>query len=532
MRTRTLAIAGAVLLLAGLALVVGLRWLVASDAVRRAIERQATAAVGQPVRIGSFGASFAPRVGVRMRQVRVGDPVAVTLDDVRIATGLMPLLRRHVTDAEIIVSNSRVSLPLPFRWPATGATASPPPDARREDGSGAAAGRSAIAAGGSGFVIESIGRIVLRDVQVVTSRATLSLDLESALHGDRLEVRRLIARSEGTQLAVTGDVTSLSKGEGAFTARADHLDLDALLSTLTSLTAATSGDSGVEPGHRTAPPRRAFDYRIDLQARSGQALGVTFRELDTTVRVRPSGARLDPLQVQLFGGEVGGQLMVDAGPAVRAGLQGRTRGLDLPQVLAFAGASPVITGRLASALSLQVDASRPEDLFRSARGTIDLDLTDGVVPGLAVVREVVLAFGRPAGEAPPGNGEAFSRIAGRFTLAGGVLRSDAVVFASRDLDMRGKCSVNLVTGALTVDADLVLSPELSRQAGRDLVRLAREGDRVVLPAKVWGTLAEPKVFVDVEAALARAAKNLATDAAKRTIRSAAEELLRRVKPPR
>ena len=43
----------------------------------------------------------------------------------------------------------------------------------------------------------------------------------------------------------------------------------------------------------------------------------------------------------------------------------------------------------------------------------------------------------------------------------------------------------------------MLSRELSAQAGRDLYRLAREGDRIVLPARIGGTVASPTVFVDV-----------------------------------
>jgi hypothetical protein len=58
-----------------------------------------------------------------------------------------------------------------------------------------------------------------------------------------------------------------------------------------------------------------------------------------------------------------------------------------------------------------------------------------------------------------------------------------------------------------VRANLTLPEALTAQAGRDLVRYAREGSRVVLPATVTGPLASPSVAIDVEAAARRALRN-------------------------
>jgi hypothetical protein len=71
--------------------------------------------------------------------------------------------------------------------------------------------------------------------------------------------------------------------------------------------------------------------------------------------------------------------------------------------------------------------------------------------------------------------------------------------------------MSLATQAIAFRTNLVLSRELSAQAGRDLYRLAREGDRVVLPATIGGTTTAPTVFIDVQAALQRALRNKAQD---------------------
>ena len=49
--------------------------------------------------------------------------------------------------------------------------------------------------------------------------------------------------------------------------------------------------------------------------------------------------------------------------------------------------------------------------------------------------------------------------------------------------------------------------ELSAQAGTDLYRYTREGNRVVLPASIGGTLAMPRLTIDAGAAVKRGLRN-------------------------
>ena len=80
--------------------------------------------------------------------------------------------------------------------------------------------------------------------------------------------------------------------------------------------------------------------------------------------------------------------------------------------------------------------------------------------------------------------------------------------ASRDLDVRGRGALRVAGAVVDVKADLVLSDQLSAQAGRDLYKYARDGNRVVVPAIVSGPLAAPSVSLDVGAAANRAFRNV------------------------
>jgi hypothetical protein len=54
---------------------------------------------------------------------------------------------------------------------------------------------------------------------------------------------------------------------------------------------------------------------------------------------------------------------------------------------------------------------------------------------------------------------------------------------------------------------VILSRDLTAQAGSDLRRYAQQDGRVIVPATVGGTLEHPSVFIDVTAAAKRAFEN-------------------------
>jgi hypothetical protein len=140
-----------------------------------------------------------------------------------------------------------------------------------------------------------------------------------------------------------------------------------------------------------------------------------------------------------------------------------------------------------------------------------------------MVRTVVLAFGKPSGAPPEGSGSAFSRIGGRFTLRGGELASETLAMTSRDFDLAGRGTLQLMSGAVTARVNVVLSEELTSQAGTDLRRYAQEDGRVILPATISGTLQRPSVSVDIAAATRRALGN----ELKRRTKSLLEDLFRK-----
>jgi hypothetical protein len=91
--------------------------------------------------------------------------------------------------------------------------------------------------------------------------------------------------------------------------------------------------------------------------------------------------------------------------------------------------------------------------------------------------------------------------------------------------MGGRASLAVPNGAVDAHVDVVLSRELTAQAGTDLRRYAASDGRVIVPAQISGTLNQPTVTVDVAAAMRRALEN----ELKRRTRGWLDDLIKRKK---
>jgi hypothetical protein len=493
-------------LIAGLALLVLLiggyyllQRLLVSDAMRAELERQLSEYLQQPVTIKSARAAVYPRVSIALGDVAIGKGPAIALSDVRVVTGLRPLLSRRVEHAEVRLAGGRISLPLPFTLtPEAGPAVSQPVPA---------------------LALESIDAITLRDLTLVSGGQEWQVDADCAVTGDRLEVTSLTASGPTTKLRATGVLASISRLQGEFTAEAEPLGVDELL-------AFGSGLSTTAAGAAPSAAPTPMKLKITVTAPTGRMAGYDFRGLSTAASVSAAGLSLAPLKVSSLGGTFAGRLEVStarATPAMK--LDGQIEGLDVPTVLQAAGSQGGVTGTLGGTVALSAAGTETQALLRSARGSVVATIVNGTMPGLDLVRPIVLAFGKPSGAPPAGSGSTFTRLGGHFALADGALTSDDLAMTSRDFDLAGRGSVHLASGALTARVDVVLSKELTSQAGVDLRRYAQEDGRVIVPATLGGTLQQPAVSLDVAAAARRAL----TNELQRRTRSLIDDLFKRKK---
>ncbi len=490
---KLLVAAALLVILAGLTLAIVVRQMLSPERVRAAVEAQTASAIGLPVKIGSASVQVWPRAGVTITDMTVGEPAQLSLASAQMSTSLRALLSRRIEDAEITVEDSRLDLMKLLG--ALGGLAG-----------GAPAPRTQLPSEAPALTIVSVRAIGLRNVDLVVGDRHANVTLESSLRGDRLDIRRLSAKTAETTLEASGAVVSILRRYVRLKIEADPLDLDGLMQLAGAFSKGAAAGPASSPTGAAPPP---LDLEADVLAKRGRAAGLTFTDLQAVIAVTPTGVTMRPLKLNALEGRFEGVVSValtQDQPALA--LSGEVSAVNLQQLAAFASGEPSsITGTLAAKLTLNGRGLDPDTAIKTASGTADVQLLNGRLPGLHLVRPAVLAFGRPQGAPPEGSGEAFERITATIAVDRGQLRTNNLAFISRDVDMAGRGTLTVAGGGLDVKADLKLSEELSAQAGRDLVRYAHEGNRVLLPATVSGTVESPFVFIDTKQAVGRALKN-------------------------
>lgn len=193
------------------------------------------------------------------------------------------------------------------------------------------------------------------------------------------------------------------------------------------------------------------------------------------------------------------------------------RGVDARALLAaLGGGSAVLEGPL----SLDADLAGPlgAQAAEALAGAISLAVGPGRIPDLSPLGatidlldrypEVGRALNRKKTERrlAPFLGDRFESIDGRFAVADGRARTDALVlrYPGYRLELRG--SVGLADRALDAKGRLVLDPALEAAlAGEDAGGASGGPVRVIEIARVGGTVERPKLQIDQAGAIAFAA---------------------------
>ena len=459
-------------------------WFLSGDGIRLALEQQASAWLGQPVRIASATGQVFPRLGVQLRDVRIGEPAQITLSDVEVSTSLRALFSRRIEDADVIISESQIGLPLPI-------------GAQQPDGGGTA--DAPAAAGAPPVELVSVRTISLRDVAIMSRGREIVVSADGTLAGSELQLTRFDAESGQTRLSASGTMTLGPRLEARIDASANRLDLDELFALAAAfLPDDTSG--GQKSGRATS------HVVAHLTADAASVASVQATKLSTDMTLDGERVTLQPLTFEFFGGTYEGALQATLGNSLDMRLTSKITGVDVAQLAAFGGSPDTITGRLSGNGTFVGRGADFDALLGAARGDASASIVDGSIKRLNLIRTVVLFFGRPEPAAPPG-ADAFDRLDAKFSLAQRVVNASQFSLRSPDADIDGQGTLALTSKALAGNAELRLSEALSKQAGTDLVRFTREGNRVLLPARISGTLEGPRITIDAAAAARRGIRN-------------------------
>lgn len=504
---RFLIIIGVLVVLVAITLAVLARSVLTGENVRSAVAAQVSAAIGQPVAIGGLGASIYPRVTMDLSDVRIGEPARIAIDSMHFGTGLRGLISRRIENATVRVAGAHITLPLPDLTPAG------PSDA---DSSGSLP-----------VEIVSVDEIVFDDVEITSGERTVRGDMVLAREGDGFRVRRMTLAADGTEVAITGMLSSLAPVEGELEATADSLDFDTLMAFLSDFTASAAPASGSTSASAAGAADLYGRLTVDLNVGRARTGGLELADLRGRAIVTPTAASFDPLAFGIFGGRYKGTMQLALQGTPRFTWKAEVEGVDAAQLMAFAGSPDTVTGTLAGTVSLEGQGLHMEQALRTARGTAAVRITDGTIAGLSLVRTIVVAgSGRGGMEASARRAtdrpdtpesEAFSRLGATWRIDRGVMATDDLTMSSPDVDLQAAGTVRLVDMTTQFAGKVQLSDALSKEAGTDLYRYAQEGGRVTLPVTVTGPIRNLAVSIDVADAARRAIRNRAVEETKKAI---------------
>ncbi len=520
---RLLAALFVVILLAGVVLAIWARAVFTKDTVREALAAQLSSALGQPVSVATISAKIYPRVTVTLGGVAIGQPAGVQIDTLDVGTDFRALLSRRIEHATVRVEGAKIQLPLIPLGHATSTS-------------------NAQSSSSTELPVElvSIDEVVLSDVELISAGRTLRGDIEVIPDSVRsFEVKRMSLAADDASIEAKGRITDLRGPAGELTLSAGQLNLDRLLAFFSDFTGgATSGSSrGTSGGWKP-------DLNVSIQAARAQFAGITLDALKGHVHVTESGVMLKPLAFGLFAGKYDGAIAYDAraGRTPSFSISGAMSGIDFPAVTRFAGSqSDPITGRLSAKFELTGSGADAATAMRGMRGPARVQIENGIVRNLGLVRAVVVATsmrgasatiagaGAAASAEAQSRDEPFKRLGATIAVAGQTATTSDLTLEGQDVSMAAQGSFAMNGRQVRLGGRVQLSDALTARAGTDLVRFTREGGRVTLPVTVTGPAEALSVQIDAAQLLQRAIRNAAEDQIKKTITKGLEGLFKKPK---
>lgn len=480
------------------------------DTVRTALADQLSKALGQPVKVGSIAATIFPRVTVNLGQVMIGEPARIRVDTLHVGTDFAALLSRRIEHARLELSGAHVELPLPAFTIGSGSTSGSPSKPPVE--------------------IVSIDEVVLRDVEIISGQRTLTGDVEVVPDGKGVTLRRVALVADKAAIGITGRISDLSGPVGNVAIKAGALNVDRLLAFANDFATGAGMRAAATPRSPSGPATNSkaaaagvppMDIAVSLDAERATMGALALEKLAGTARITDDGMALEPIGFGVFGGRYDGSLVFSLGAVPNFRLNAALAGVDMAAATAFVGRPGSITGRLSGKLNLAGRGMDTVSVMNTARGTARVDIVDGVIKNVGLIRSVVVATSGRADSAGATGGardEPFTKLGATLTIAGGSASTDDLRFESKDLLLAAAGTVRPDGGAINLRGQVQLSDELSRQAGRDLVRYTQEEGRVTLPATITGSAEAPVVRIDVAGVAKRALTNRATEEARKALK--------------
>ncbi len=255
---------------------------------------------------------------------------------------------------------------------------------------------------------------------------------------------------------------------------------------------------------------RSLNVRGGLTVEEAWLSGMKFENAQLGLNAANGRLRLHPLSAELFNGRYEGDVQINAaGASPVLSVNESVNGVDLGALAKAMFDRKSITGSINGSFQL---TGRGDDLTaiqRSLSGNMSMELLDGAWEGTDVWYELrrarALFKKEPAPEPELPARTKFSNVKATGPVKDGVFRNDDLFAELPFMQLTGSGSVDLAAAKIDyrMTARILERPEFAQGASETELE---EFTEAVIPLKITGPLADPKISPDIEKMLKQEAK--------------------------
>ncbi|MCK8516699.1 AsmA family protein [Methylonatrum kenyense] len=324
--------------------------------------------------------------------------------------------------------------------------------------------------------------------------------------GDSAEVQDLVLELDETSLQGSVSVRELDDPMIGFQLRGNRFNADRYLPPDSDEEPADNGtrngDNGeVEPVELPMEMLRAL--RLDGSFRLDQFIinDLTFSDVNFTVEADGGRIRVHPIGARLYGGEYSGDIRIDAtGDEAEISVNERIRDVQVRELVQRVMERDFLEGVGSFSIEGTTRGLKVDDLVTGLSGESEFDFRDGAVIGFNLAQMVRNATARLRGESTSDDVPQqtdFSELSGRLLFDEGRINNERLNASSPLFRVEGGGIADLNEESIDYNLVVNLVGTLTGQGGQSLDELRR----LPIPLRISGSLADPSIRLDLQAAL-------------------------------
>jgi AsmA protein len=332
---------------------------------------------------------------------------------------------------------------------------------------------------------------------------SVSVDAKAYVRENNISLTGLTIQLDDTSF--TGSMTVPTDGAGRFLLKlaADAVDLNRYMAPPSEEGVAANGDAAtVEIPADLIKPLNA---RGDLKIGTVTIGNLQLDEVALSLVAGDGRLRVHPVTAALYGGTYNGDVRVDATAAKPVvSFDETVQGVDLAKLAFAMFEQENITGSISGNFKLSGRGNDLGEVQSTLGGRMSFALKDGTYEGTDVWYELRRARAQLKKETPPEPTlparTKFSSVTATGVVTNGIMRNDDLVAELPFMRLTGSGDVNIPAGTVdySLKARVFEKPEAMAAATPEEID---DFTKTVIPLKITGSLASPKVRPDVEALL-------------------------------